>query len=71
MPAKWDDETEKTMLLALLHLNPPANPSYAKIAGMIGSDFTAESVRYNLSLQHDLRTMLTMAQSEVPEVQKG
>ncbi|KAK4501811.1 hypothetical protein PRZ48_007620 [Zasmidium cellare] len=45
MPAKWDDLSEKQMLLALIHLSPPTGAIWSKAASMLGEDYTGEAVR--------------------------
>ncbi|KAF2171122.1 hypothetical protein M409DRAFT_19093 [Zasmidium cellare ATCC 36951] len=44
-PSKWDDASERQMLLALIHLNPPTRVSFGRVGEMLDADFTGEAIR--------------------------
>lgn len=48
MPVKWDDESEKNLLLCILHvLGPQApTPNWKQVAALMGPEYTGEGIRY-------------------------
>lgn len=57
MPPKWNDETEKKLLMALVHLfektSKASFPKWADVADLMGSDFSAGAIRFvNVSPGH-------------------
>ncbi|KAF2171121.1 hypothetical protein M409DRAFT_19092 [Zasmidium cellare ATCC 36951] len=47
MPVKWDDETEKKLLMAIIHVMGASTPSinWNTVASLMGDEYTAEGIR--------------------------
>jgi hypothetical protein len=49
MPVNWDTEAEHRLLKFLLATSNASTPDFSNMATFMGSDFSYEAVRYDLS----------------------
>ncbi|KAK4501812.1 hypothetical protein PRZ48_007621 [Zasmidium cellare] len=68
MPVKWDDETEKKLLMAIIHVMGAGapTPNWNTVASLMGPDYTAEGIRHKFT-----KGLKKQAANQFGEVEDG